>query len=1023
MKIYKISILFFFFIILPLLQISGQVQNNGLDVNYKISTPTTPEVSSLMKRIDYPTNLYTGKVEIDIPLYTIDAGEIKIPISISYDHSGIKVKELSGNIGVGWSLNVGPSLSRKINGIADDSPNGFLTTQGGASHSIRYAYYRGVINGSFDEEPDSFYYKLLNKSGKFYFRRNIWVTDPAPAQVVLHPYEPIKVYPNLPVYGGLGYFDIIDDSGFQYKFGGAYSSNIYQKASSWKISEITSPTGKDRVNFHYNGNSKYTYLPQETDRIIIEELIPGEGRYSSIKPMPPTISFTNSNTQMCYRIENDINGGQKLVYTNENDINYQSPGFITLTEQLLTYISTTYVTVSFSYNSNNECTTIEVYDNISNQRIQTILFQISDCFQPEDPTSLKAFRRKLDRVIIYNQEGSQLEYKFDYNNPESLPKDMYFCKDVDHWGYYNGANNPKYNMDGRPASAVPKHEISYYDINSRFSTLSIGDANKEANPYYMKIGILSSISYPTGRITRFEYEAHEYEDNFSFQKKYAGGLRIATITELNPRGEEIVTTYKYGQKEDGVGNIIQPISYNNYCYEKIYCNLVNSGSTNNPGYLYEEYSRARFFQAEPIVDLFNENGASVTYDQVVEYKYSSKSGLFSKIVYKYPYQQYSSIPNRMYGTTCIFSLDNGWAYGHLLSQKEYKYNNGNFNPVKEITYNYDTFTYHRSLINSTKTYQYIEFRNTIENSSDANRIRESLGHKQSYFESLYSVGVGQGGSPIGGYINYSSFIVSGCKKLMNETSKIWNQSDSITETITYNYDNEDHMYPTKVTRVNSDGLMSLEKTIYPQDTIFNLSSSREAGRNALVIRNMLNTVIEKHTIKGRKQWKVKNIYTPLPYTRFPALSKITTSINDNNDDERVAISFYDKNRNPICINKAGVDIVYIWGYSGRHPIAEIVGLDYTDLVRLITPICPDINNLSEVISEKDIVDLRNIFMHDYLMTTYIYDPVFGLTSITNPSAVTIHYEYDSWGRLIRTKDMDGNTIQQYSYNYGDRRPL
>ncbi|MDH6310675.1 YD repeat-containing protein [Dysgonomonas sp. PFB1-18] len=52
-----------------------------------------------------------------------------------------------------------------------------------------------------------------------------------------------------------------------------------------------------------------------------------------------------------------------------------------------------------------------------------------------------------------------------------------------------------------------------------------------------------------------------------------------------------------------------------------------------------------------------------------------------------------------------------------------------------------------------------------------------------------------------------------------------------------------------------------------------------------------------------------------------------------------------------------------------------------------------------------------------MITTYKYKPLVGMLEATSPSGVTTHYEYDTFGRLIRTKDTDGNTLQEYNYNY------
>ena len=52
-----------------------------------------------------------------------------------------------------------------------------------------------------------------------------------------------------------------------------------------------------------------------------------------------------------------------------------------------------------------------------------------------------------------------------------------------------------------------------------------------------------------------------------------------------------------------------------------------------------------------------------------------------------------------------------------------------------------------------------------------------------------------------------------------------------------------------------------------------------------------------------------------------------------------------------------------------------------------------------------------------LMTTYTYDPLIGITSVTDAKNETTYYEYDALQRLMNIKDKDGNIIKHTDYHY------
>jgi hypothetical protein len=63
------------------------------------------------------------------------------------------------------------------------------------------------------------------------------------------------------------------------------------------------------------------------------------------------------------------------------------------------------------------------------------------------------------------------------------------------------------------------------------------------------------------------------------------------------------------------------------------------------------------------------------------------------------------------------------------------------------------------------------------------------------------------------------------------------------------------------------------------------------------------------------------------------------------------------------------------------------------------------------------LDEVRVFPADAQMTTYTYDPLIGLRSMTDANNVTTYYDYDDLSRLKLVKDDKGNILKKYDYQY------
>lgn len=73
----------------------------------EIASIHSPNATDLGKYGDVPVGLYTGTVDVSVPLYEINEGGIPLKIDLNYDTSGVRVNSVPGWVGQNWSLNAG----------------------------------------------------------------------------------------------------------------------------------------------------------------------------------------------------------------------------------------------------------------------------------------------------------------------------------------------------------------------------------------------------------------------------------------------------------------------------------------------------------------------------------------------------------------------------------------------------------------------------------------------------------------------------------------------------------------------------------------------------------------------------------------------------------------------------------------------------------------------------------------------------------------------------------------------------
>jgi uncharacterized protein RhaS with RHS repeats len=154
---------------------------------------------------------------------------------------------------------------------------------------------------------------------------------------------------------------------------------------------------------------------------------------------------------------------------------------------------------------------------------------------------------------------------------------------------------------------------------------------------------------------------------------------------------------------------------------------------------------------------------------------------------------------------------------------------------------------------------------------------------------------------------------------------------------------------------------------------------------------------------------------PLPYkvNSTDLLNIVSTEATYDKYDSKGNLQQY--------TTKEDIPVAIIWGYNQTKPIAKIEGITYDQALTLgVADIITksnediDINTQNVLISALD--NFRIINSRFYI-TTYTYDPLIGITSITPPSGIRELYKYDTANRLEKVIDTNGKVLKEYKYNY------
>ncbi len=513
--------------ILIILILISQASFGQFDISTQVQRPSV-EASKLTQNIEVPVNLYTGTINIEIPIYTIKYNDITYPIYLSYHGGGIKVADECGAVGLGWTLNATGVVNRIVRGFPDemglDNKIGYNNLNSNHrnyidlikrhSHKVKdpliydSPYLEEIVvcdqtrqygpdydEGKLDFAQDNYMFYVHGKSGAFInngFQKIVQSNDGCEIQNDLLSYT-IKSQDGYKYFFG-------EEERKNYKYRNFYIWENYEDAknnrseedyihtTSWWLSKLYSPMG-DSVTFDY---------------------IDAEVRRST------------SNTYIYSHLTSAEYYGKDRVFALFDGFSKLDTTY----HKLISKIETPNCRILFYYERFRSVSkypkldSIVIYSRCADLAIEKFIFTYSGSGE-------KAKLIKLQRVAF---DGGEENYIFSYRQDDISPVITTTDKRVDHWGYFASQSTGRFSH--LPYIKAPEFNLS---LDESIYT------SRNAEHQYADNNMLTSIVYPTGRKMQLVWEPHSFSCLSNLGRNAKSEINY---NRPNPEYETILTQKK-----------------------------------------------------------------------------------------------------------------------------------------------------------------------------------------------------------------------------------------------------------------------------------------------------------------------------------------------------------------------------------------------------------------------------------------------------------------------------------------------
>lgn len=267
----------------------------ALASDYYLNHTTSPQVTDMFRYGNVETSLFTGKLNLAIPIYQLEDPDFELNIALRYNSEGFKPKKHSGYIGYNWFLEAGGCITREVRNIPDEHQRDYQTSNYRVKGMLPFTLYDKVDKDSIfmlhddvvsecgtlsfnldptctydiDYLPDIFHFNFCGYHGQFMINNlgEVVIINGDYVTVDLSDfcdYGPVTAAKQLATPNMFSRITIKTTDGYTFVFGGDQSSVEYTltiednqiprqyppSISTWHLKKIIAPNQRE-ISFYY----------------------------------------------------------------------------------------------------------------------------------------------------------------------------------------------------------------------------------------------------------------------------------------------------------------------------------------------------------------------------------------------------------------------------------------------------------------------------------------------------------------------------------------------------------------------------------------------------------------------------------------------------------------------------------------------------------------------------------------------------------------------------------------------------